>query len=102
MARLERALGLVSEVVRNCRTASAELQQAFGEALAAITEAHTAAKRHNELVYHERVPAHATLPALEPKCIVKPMGPAELQSQSAADDDPFAKLVPLNVLQARG
>ena len=96
----------------------AELQTSHEKALEKVSKAAQAATRLNDSAYHERVPPVESLPPIVPKSIVKPMPVSGLYASNSdapatedggggssgdsgagdRSDDPFWRLVPLNVL----
>ena len=115
VCRLEAASASLSDLVKACKHAPVERQSLYADALAQVSTRLAHATKLNSTVYTERVPPLASLPAIEPKSIVKPAAVPELQASvtqpsrggggaagqdERRDDDLFAQLVPLTVLQA--
>lgn len=101
VCRLDHATSLLNELTRQSKGAPAEKVALYAEALSTISSAAQQASKLNATVYTELVPSLASLPPIEPKSIVKPMVVAELglSEEGGRQEDLFARLVPLTVLQ---
>ena len=79
LCRLTYATNRVAEAVLLCKkTNKKELQEQFVTAHTTVNERRAQAKKDNDLVYNEKVPAVEELPALERKPMVKPTHPLAL------------------------
>jgi hypothetical protein len=79
LSRFTYAANRTAEAVNACANASPALQEQFRRSHALCLEVHAEAKKSNDTVYFEKVPAIATLPKPERKRMVKPLTPPELE-----------------------
>jgi len=78
LARLAYATDQCARAVNACAGSSPVLQELFKRHFAICKEAHTKAKKDNDLVHYDKVPDVRTLPKPDRKCMVKATTPSEL------------------------
>ena len=88
VSRLTYAASRCGEAATLCKKSSEPIQKQFRAAYERCADAHARAKKDNDLVYTERVPAIATLPKLERACLVKKLRLPELDVAEPMDDTP--------------
>mmetsp|Transcript_5498 Transcript_5498/g.14498 ORF Transcript_5498/g.14498 Transcript_5498/m.14498 type:complete len:453 (-) Transcript_5498:737-2095(-) len=88
IARLDYATAKCAEAVNKCAGAASVLRKQFVDAHAKCAEEQMQAKKDNDLIYNEKVPAFATLPKPErmAHALVKPQTPATLTDPKIAED----------------